>query len=134
MNQITTLLWKHYRMAKESFIKNRIKSVGFALRGALLLIRTEASIKVQVFIAIVMTAAGFFFEISNMEWTVQILTIAAIMGAEGLNTAIEKMADYIQPEFDKKIGIIKDVSAGAVMLVSIAATIIGFIIYLPKIF
>ncbi len=108
--------------------------MGFALRGALLLIRTEASIKVQVFIALVMTAAGFFFEISNTEWSVQILTIAVIMGAEGLNTAIEKMADYVQPEFDKKIGTIKDVSAGAVMLVSIAATIIGLIIYLPKIF
>jgi len=98
------------------------------------LIRTESSIKVQVFIAIVMTAAGFYFDISNTEWIVQILTIALIMGTEGLNTAIEKVADYIQPEFDKKIGIIKDVSAGAVMLVSIAATIIGFIIYLPKIF
>lgn len=121
-------------MPKESFIKNRVKSVGFALRGALLLIRTEASIQVQVFIAIIMTAAGFFFDISNTEWIIQILTIAVIMGVEGLNTAIEKMADYIQPEFDKKIGIIKDVSAGAVMLVSIAATIIGFIIYLPKIF
>ena len=121
-------------MPKESFIINRIKSVGFALRGALLLIRTEASIQVQVFIAIVMTAAGFYFDISNTEWIVQIVTIALIMGTEGLNTAIEKVADYIQPEFDKKIGIIKDVSAGAVMLVSIAATIIGFIIYLPKIF
>jgi len=82
----------------------------------------------------VMTTAGFYFDISNTEWIVQILTIALIMGTEGLNTAIEKMADYMQPEFDKKIGIIKDVSAGAVMLVSIAATIIGFIIYLPKIF
>ena len=81
-----------------------------------------------------MTAVGFYFDISNTEWIVQILTIAVIMGAEGLNTAIEKMSDYIQPEFDKKIGVIKDVSAGAVMLVSIAATIIGFIIYLPKIF
>lgn len=121
-------------MAKESFVKNRIKSVGFALRGALLLVRTEASIKVQVFIAIVMTAAGFFFDISNTEWVVQILTIAAIMGVEGLNTAVEKLADFVQPEFDEKIGVIKDVSAGAVMLVSIAATIIGFIIYLPKIF
>ncbi len=121
-------------MTKESFVKNRIKSVGFALRGAVLLIRTEASIKVQVFIAIIMTAAGFFFEISNMEWIVQILTISVIMGVEGINTAVEKIADYIQPEFDKKIGIIKDVSAGAVMLVSIAATIIGLIIYLPKIF
>ena len=121
-------------MPKESFLKNRWKSVGFALRGALLLIRTEASIKAQVFIAVVMTAAGFFFEISNTEWVLQILTIAIIMGAEGLNTAIEKVSDYIQPEFDEKIGFIKDVSAGAVMLVSNAATIIGFIIYLPKVF
>jgi diacylglycerol kinase (ATP) len=121
-------------MPKESFLRNRWKSVGFALRGALFLIGTEASIKVQVFIAIVMTAAGFFFEISNTEWILQILTIAIIMGSEGLNTAIEKISDYVQPEFDEKIGLIKDVSAGAVMLVSIAATIIGFIIYLPKIF
>ncbi len=120
-------------MAKESFFVNRIKSVGFALRGALLLLRTEASIKVQFFIAIVMTAAGFFFEISMTEWCIQILTIAVIMGTEGLNTAVEKVSDYIQPEFDTKIGFIKDISAGAVMIVSIAATIIGFVIYLPKI-
>lgn len=121
-------------MPKETFLVNRIKSVGFALRGALLLIRTEASIKVQVFIAIIMTAAGFYFEISNTEWILQILTIAVIMGTEGLNTAVEKISDFVQPEFDKKIGFIKDISAGAVMLVSIAATIIGCIIYLPKIF
>lgn len=108
--------------------------MGFALRGALLLIRTEASIKVQVFIAIVMTAAGFFFEISATEWCIQILTIAVIMGVEGLNTGVEKVSDYIQPEFDKKIGFIKDISAGAVMIVSVAATVIGLIIYLPKIF
>jgi len=120
-------------MPKESFTKNRIKSVGFAMRGALLLIRTEASIKVQVFIAIVMTALGFYFEISNTEWILQILAIALVMGIEGANTAIEKLCDFIHPEFDSKIGFIKDVSAGAVMLVSIGASIIGLIIYLPKI-
>ena len=119
---------------EESFFINRIKSVGFALRGAFLLIRTESSIKVQVGIAVVMTIAGFYYNISSTEWAIQILTIAAILGAEGLNTAIEKVADFIQPDFDKKIGIIKDVSAGAVMLVSIAACFIGFTIYLPKIF
>ncbi|VAW10665.1 Diacylglycerol kinase [hydrothermal vent metagenome] len=121
-------------MPKKSFLKNRLKSVGFALRGALLLARTEASIQAQVCIAAAMTAAGFYFEISKMEWIVQILTIAMILGAEGLNTAVEKIADYIQPEYDKKIGFIKDISAGAVMMISIAATIIGLIIYLPKIF
>jgi len=121
-------------MAKESFVKNRLKSVGFALRGALLLMRTEASIKIQVFIALVMTAAGFYFEISDTEWILQIFAIGMVMGVEGMNTAAEKICDYIQPEFDAKIGFIKDISAGAVMLVSIAAAIIGLIIYLPKFF
>ncbi len=121
-------------MPKESFLENRIKSVGFALRGALLLIRTEASIKIQVFLAILMTAAGFYFEISNIEWILQVLAIALVIGIEGANTGIEKICDFIHPEFDKRIGFIKDVSAGAVMLVSIGAIIVGFIIYLPKIF
>lgn len=112
---------------------NRIKSIGFALKGAFLLIRTEASIKIQIFIAIVMTAAGFYFEISNIEWILQIFAIALVLGIEGMNTAVEKISDFVQPEFDVKIGFIKDISAGAVMLVSIASAIIGLIIYLPKI-
>lgn len=96
--------------------------------------RTEGSIKVQIFIALLVTAAGFYFDISATEWILQILAIALVLGVEGLNTAIEKIADFVQPDFDPKIGIIKDISAGAVMWVSIAATIVGLIIYLPKIF
>lgn len=120
-------------MPKDSFFENRIKSVGFAFRGALHLIRTEASIKIQVVLAIMMTAAGFYFEISNTEWILQVLAIALVVGIEGANTAIEKLCDFIHPEFDKRIGFIKDISAGAVMLVSIGAIIVGLIIYLPKI-
>lgn len=121
-------------MAKESFLKNRVKSIGFAMRGALLLVRTEGSIKIQVFIMLIMTAAGFYFDISNTEWILQIFAFALVLGIEGLNTAVEKLSDFVQPEFDHKIGFIKDISAGAVMMVSIAAAIIGLIIYLPKIF
>ena len=121
-------------MPKESFLQNRIRGVGFALKGALLLIKTEASIQIQVFIAIVVTGGGFYFDISTTEWMLQIFAIALVLGIEGLNTAIEKLSDYVQPEFDEKIGFVKDLSAGAVMLVSIAASIIGLIIYIPKIF
>ena len=64
----------------------------------------------------------------------QFQTLALVLGIEGLNTALEKLCDYVQPEFDPKIGFIKDISAGAVMLVAIAAGIVGLIIYIPKIF
>ncbi|SFC31213.1 diacylglycerol kinase (ATP) [Flagellimonas taeanensis] len=119
-------------MPRESFLKNRIRGVGYALKGMFLLLRTEASIKIQFFIALLMTAAGFLFEISSTEWIVQLLSIGMVMGVEGVNTAIEKMADYIQPQRDPKIGLIKDISAGAVMIVSVIASIIGLIIYVPK--
>lgn len=108
--------------------------MGFALRGALLLIRTEASIKIQMVLALLVTAAGFYFEISNTEWILQVLAISLVVGIEGANTAIEKLCDFVHPDFDKRIGLIKDISAGAVMLVSIGAVIVGLIIYLPKIF
>jgi len=119
---------------KESFLKNRIKSVGYAFKGAYLLITTEASIKVQFLIGIVMTIAGIFFRLSVFEWVIQILVIALIMALEGMNTAIEETADFIHPEHHPKIGLIKDLAAGAVFIFAIAASIIGFIIYLPKIF
>ncbi|MDX1315447.1 MAG: diacylglycerol kinase family protein [Eudoraea sp.] len=121
-------------MPRDSFLKNRIKSVGFALRGAIVLIRTERSIKIQVVIALLVTAAGFYYDISTTEWILQTLAIALVLGIEGLNTAVEKIADYIQPQYDQKIGFIKDVAAGAVMLVALGAAIIGLIIYVPKVF
>ncbi|WP_136465674.1 diacylglycerol kinase [Flagellimonas onchidii] len=119
-------------MPKESFLKNRIRSVGFAFKGMFLLLRTEASIQIQFVIALIMTGVGFYFEISPTEWAMQLFAIGMVMGVEGINTAIEKIADYIQPENDPKIGFIKDVSAGAVMIVSLIACIIGVIIYAPK--
>ncbi|MDC6364855.1 MULTISPECIES: diacylglycerol kinase family protein [Flavobacteriaceae] len=119
-------------MQKESFLKNRIRSVGFAFKGLFLLLWTESSIKIQFVIALLVTGTGFYFEISNTEWMMQLFAIGMVMGIEGLNTAIEKLADYVQPNKDPKIGVIKDVSAGAVMIVSIIASIVGCIIYLPK--
>ena len=56
------------------------------------------------------------------------------MSIEGLNTAIEEIANFIHPEYHDKIGYIKDVAAGAVFIAAIFASVIGLIIYLPKIF
>lgn len=121
-------------MPKEPFVINRIKSVGYAVKGFFILLRTESSIKVQFFIAVLMTIAGFHFDISNTEWALQFICIGLVMAIEGVNTAIEKLADFVQPNFDDKIGLIKDVSAGAVMAASLIAVIVGCIIYIPKVF
>lgn len=108
--------------------------MNYAFRGAVQLIKTEASIQVQFVIAILITVAGFYFNLDTTEWIVQILSICMIISVEGLNTAIEKIADFIHPEHHSKIGFIKDISAGAVFISAISGIIIGLIIYLPKIF
>lgn len=119
---------------KESFLVNRIKSVGYAFKGAIFLLKTEASIKIQFGIAILVTLAGFYYDISATEWILQCLAIGLIMSIEGLNTAVEAIADFIHPEHHEKIGSIKDIAAGAVFIAAITAVIIGCIIYLPKVF
>jgi diacylglycerol kinase (ATP) len=118
----------------KSFIINRIRSIGYAFKGAYLLFKNEASIQTQAVIAVLITVAGFYFQISSTEWAIQLLTIAAVMGAEGMNTAIEEIADFIHPEHHQRIGKIKDLAAGAVFIVAIVAMVIGAIIYFPKIF
>ena len=117
---------------KGSFLMNRIKGMGYAIKGAWMLLKNEASIQVQIVISILITIAGFYFEISTTEWILQIITIALVLSIEGLNTALEEMADFIHPDFHKKICHIKDVSAGAAFFAAIIAVIIGFIIYIPK--
>ena len=119
---------------KESFFINRLKSVGYAFKGAFLLLKTEASIKIQFGIAILVSIAGVYFKLSTTEWIVQFLAIGMVMSTEGINTAIEEIANFIHPEHHNKIGLIKDIAAGAVFIAAIFAVIIGFIIYLPKIF
>jgi diacylglycerol kinase (ATP) len=121
-------------MPESSFTRDRLKSVGYALKGAWHLLRTEGSIQVQFFIALGVSAAGFYFGISRTEWMLQLLAIGMVMGLEGVNTAVEKLSDYVQPEQDPRIGKLKDVSAGGVLLASIAASIVGVLIYIPRIF
>ena len=115
-----------------SFISGRIKSVTYAVKGFYLLITTEHSIMVQLTISALMCVLGFCMKISAVEWMFQILSIGLVLTAESLNTAIEAICDYIQPNFDKKIGFIKDIAAGAVTFAALTAVVVGAIIYLPK--
>lgn len=118
--------------SERNFFLNRIKSVKYAAKGFWILITSEKSIIAQVIIGIVMTIIGFLMNISATEWLFQITAIAIVLVAESLNTAIEKMADFIHPDYNTKIGFIKDISAGAAFFAAIFAVIIGLIIYIPK--
>ncbi len=116
-----------------SYFGKRIKGCGYAIKGAWMLLKNEQSIQVQAVIGVLVTIAGFYFNISSTEWMMQIFAIGLIMSVEGLNTAAEEIANFVHPDFHNKIGYIKDVAAGAVFFAAVAGVIIGCIIYLPKI-
>ena len=116
------------------FFPGRVKRIGCAVKGAFKLVSTEHSIMVQFSIMLVMVFAGFYFQISREEWMLQILAFGLVLGIEGLNTAVEKIADFIHPEFHDRIGFIKDIAAGAVLFAASSALTVGALIYVPKLF
>lgn len=117
---------------REPFISGRIKSVKYAVKGGKILLTTEHSIIAQLIIGFLMTILGFVMHLTATEWMFQIIAIALIIIAEAANTAVEYLCDYIHPEHDKNIGLIKDIAAGIPFIAAIFAVIIGLIIYVPK--
>ena len=120
-------------MKDNRFVKGRIKSVTYSVIGAWKLLTSEHSIMVQFSLGVAVTIAGFYFDISATEWMLQILAIGLVMAIEGANTAVEKICDFIHPDFNPKIGFIKDVASGAVFFAAVAAIVVGAIIYYPKV-
>ncbi len=116
---------------ENGFIKGRAKSLRYTFRGAFLLLKTEHSIMVQATIGFVAILAGFYFSISRTEWMMQIFIIGLVLAAESLNTAIEKLCDFIHPDYHEKIGFIKDISSGAMTFAVVASILITILIYYP---
>ncbi len=70
-----------------------------------------------------------YFKTTIIERAIILMLCFSVMALELINTAIEKMADFVEPNFNKEIGIIKDIAAGAVLMAAILSVIVGFIIY-----
>jgi len=127
------IIMEKFQQQQIGFIKGRLRGIQIALKGMWQLIRSEDSIKAQLVIALGVSLAGVYFQISSTEWLFQCSIIGLVLVAESLNTAIEEMADFTHPAFHSKIGSIKDIAAGAVSFAALTATIIAGIIYFPKI-
>lgn len=96
----------------------------------LILIRTEDSIKAQLLIFVFFSILGLYFNISVEDWKWQLFCFALIFSAEGLNTAIEKLCNFIHPDYHKQVGFIKDISAGAVGFSALFSLTISILIYI----
>lgn len=113
--------------------KKLINSFKYAIEGIISSFKTERNMKIHVLAMTVVIALGFFFKLDKIEWCFIIIAIASVISAELFNTAIETVVDIVSPERNPKAKLVKDIAAGAVLVVAIGAAIIGFIVFGPRV-
>lgn len=112
-------------------IQKFIAGFGYALEGLAYAFRTQCNVRVHIAIATVAIIAGLLLKLPRVEMVLVILLVTLVLAAELFNTAIETCIDLVSPDFHPLAKTTKDVSAAAVLVLSIGAVIIGLFIYLP---
>jgi undecaprenol kinase len=115
-------------------ISRLLKSYSYAIRGLFKTFREEQNLKIQTIASLVVLILGIYFSISRIEWAILVLVVCLVLTAEIANSAIERVTDVLKPRINTYIKEIKDIMAAAVLLSSIAATIIGVIIFFPYLY
>ncbi len=111
----------------------RAKSFAHAWRGLGIMIRTQQNAWIHIVAGLLALWFGYMFMISLTEWALVIFAIGLVITAEAFNTAMEIDIDLTSPNYHPYARDTKDVAAGAVLISSIIALIIGLIIFVPKI-
>lgn len=113
--------------------RKRARSFKYAFNGIKLLITREHNAWIHCFAALCVLIAGIMFGLSRMEWVAVVIVIGAVLAAEAINSSIEALADLVSSDYNEAIKRTKDLAAGAVLLLAIAAAVVGLIIFVPKI-
>ncbi|MAF81154.1 diacylglycerol kinase [bacterium] len=102
-----------------------------ALHGILTAFFLEANVRRQVLVFIVAVVLAVWLNIPMFQLAIVLVASAAVMTMELLNSSLEALADAVHPEYDQRIQKSKDMAAGAVLLVSLAALFVGIAIFGP---
>ena len=105
------------------------KSLRNAFRGVFLMMKHERNFQLEFAAFLVNVFLIFYLKLSSTDTILILMVSLGVLTTEILNTAIEKICDFIHPDFDHKIGFIKDISAGAVVLMAILSVIVGIMVY-----
>ena len=125
---------KQLNQTKIFSIVKRAESFTHAGRGVWIFIKSTHNAWVHLFILFCTIVLGTYFHITQVEWMILILTSGFVLVSEAFNTAIEIDIGLTSPEYHPYARDTKDVAAGAVLISSITAIVVGLIIFIPYIF
>ena len=94
--------------------------------------RHERNGRSLLIIGVFIVILGKLLNITQHEWIAVLICIGIVLSAEMMNSALEKLCNYLQPSFDLQIKIIKDVAAAAVLFLSLISAVAGALIFFPK--
>lgn len=115
------------------FWQKKIESFRYALRGLGVAWEEEHNFRFEILWAVLAIFLAFILRLSQIEFLIIIFMIGFVLATEALNTALEELCDKFQPTHDPHIAKIKDLAAAAVLISSLAALIVGLIIFIPRI-
>lgn len=107
------------------------KSFGYALKGLIKTFREEQNLRIQTVLSLIAFILGAYFKISRLEWAAIIVVICIVLFAEIANSAVERITDVLKPRINSYVKEIKDIMAAAVLLSSIAAGVVGLLVFWP---
>lgn len=113
--------------------KKRAKSFTYAFSGIGRLLSREHNAWIHCCVAVAVIVAGLCFGLALWEWVAIAICIGSVLAAEAMNSAVEALADRVSPGYDEAVKHAKDLAAGAVLLLALAAVAVGLIVFLPKI-
>tara|TARA_B100001769_G_C21828725_1_gene450157 strand:+ start:287 stop:679 length:393 start_codon:yes stop_codon:yes gene_type:complete len=114
-------------------LQKRLNSFRFAFNGLKSMIKNEHNSRVHFIALICVIGLGLFLKIELTDWIAITIVSGLVILTELLNTAVEKLADFVSPDLNKEIGLIKDYCAGAVLISALVSLIVGGVIFIPKI-
>lgn len=110
------------------------KSVGNAIRGVIWMLKSERNFQLEVLAFVINLFLIVLLKLDAFDAALIVLVCFAVLSLEILNTCVEKICDIIQPEFDERIKIIKDIAAASVVLMAVASVAVGVLVYWKYIF
>lgn len=112
--------------------KNFFEALKNAINGLILAFNTESNIKIDFIVAVLVIIACIIVKVTYLELLAIVLTIGLVIFAEMFNSVAENIVDMITEEYNERAKIIKDISAGAVLITSITAVLVAAIIFVNK--
>jgi diacylglycerol kinase (ATP) len=114
-------------------IAARLKSFTYAFAGLAFMLRTQHNAWLHLAATIIVVALGAFLRVDANAWRWLIVAMALVWVAEAMNTAFEHLCDVVSPEFHLSVKRSKDIAAGAVLICTVAAALLGALTLWPYI-